>query len=331
MQKLKIWSITDGNAGMVSQADGLAYALDKNFIKKTCKIIPWLRFLPVWIKSRMLHTFMSNQETFHEPWPDVAIGTGSSGLPALRWLKKHSPRTFTIFIQNPGILQARFFDLVIATNYKPVGTKNAINTEFALHKLSKEILELHKKKFAHIFKNKPKPWRSIVIGGKAPTYNFGKKEMLNLIEQIRKIIHLDGSAFITTSRRTGDSNIKLMEKTFKSLGNKVYIYKYSDNTPQDNPYIGMLANSDALYLTEDSVSMISESCYTEKPVFLLSLHNFNRSSIKKFTDHLLHKHRVSYDITKSYPPKSAHSNDKEMDHIVLEVRRRVSEYFKNQA
>jgi uncharacterized protein len=330
MQKLIIWSITDGNAGMVSQADGLATALDKNFVKKTCKIIPWLRFFPVWIKSRMLKTFMVNKENFHRPWPDVVIGTGSSSIPALRWLKRKSPRTFIIFIQNPGILQARFFDLVIATKYKPSRTKNSLNTEFALHKLSATILKLHKEKFAHIFKNKPKPWRSIVIGGKAPTYNFGTSEMLKLIEQIKKIVHLDGSVFITTSRRTGNSNIKLMERCFQSFGNKVYIYKYNDSTPQKNPYIGMLANSDELYITEDSVSMISEACYTGKPVFLLNLHNFNRSSIKKFTDHLLQKNRISYDITKPYPPKIAHINDKEMDKIILTVKNRVSEYFRNQ-
>jgi len=328
MQKLKIWSITDGNAGMISQSDGLASALDKHYIKKTCKIISWLRFFPVWIKSIFLCVFMENKNTLHEPWPDVAIGAGSSAVPALRWLKRKSPKTFTIFVQNPGFFQTKFFDLVIATNYKPVKGNNAINTEFALHKLSEETLKLHGKKFSNIFQNKQKPWRCVIIGGKAPTYNFGHEEMTKLIDQIKKILELPGSVFITTSRRTGLDNIKLLEKHLENFGDRVFIYKYTDDAPEKNPYIGMLANSDILYLTEDSVSMISEACYTEKPVSVLGLHNFNRSSIKKFTDHLIKKGRISYNLTNFAPSKLSHNNDKEMDKIILEVKSRIQEYFK---
>ena len=39
----------------------------------------------------------------------------------------------------------------------------------------------------------------------------------------------------------------------------------------DNPYYGLLALADAIVVTEDSVSMVSEACATSAPVLLASL------------------------------------------------------------
>ena len=257
MKALKVWSITDGGAGMLSQSEGLARALNENFVRKNCKIKSWLRFLPVTLQTWLFPYILERREDFTSK-PDIAIGVGRDSIPALRWIKKHCPQTFTIYGQNPGLLQAHHFDLVIATEHNYFKSKNTISTKFALHKLTKPILNKAAKEFSYLFKDKPKPWRSIVIGGKAPHYSFGAKETMRLIEDIEQIAKSGGSIFITPSRRTGQENIDLIEKALKKFGDQIYLYKYDQE--EKNPYIGMLALSDELYITEDSVSMISEAC-----------------------------------------------------------------------
>ena len=326
MKNPKVWSITDGGAGMMSQSDGLAAALNKNFIRKNCQIKPWLRFLPIAIQLKLFPRILQNNEIFCSPWPDIAIGAGRDSITSLRWVKKCNPKTFVIYVQNPGIYQARFFDLVISTDHSYVKTKNAINTEFALHKITQTSLKEAGKSFDHLFKNKPKPWKSIIIGGTAPHYKFGQKETAKLLEDIHKIIETKGSVFITTSRRTGSENIDTMEQSFKSFGDKVYLYR-SDQKNAVNPYMGILANSDQLYLTEDSVSMISEACYTGKPVILLPLDNFRRSSIKKFTKHLINKRRVHYFGDENIITNESLQNDREMDKVVAQVKFIINEYL----
>jgi mitochondrial fission protein ELM1 len=52
----------------------------------------------------------------------------------------------------------------------------------------------------------------------------------------------------------------------------------------ENPYFGLLALADAIVVTSDSVSMVSEACATGKPVHVFSLgqahkklHKFHRA------------------------------------------------------
>ena len=44
------------------------------------------------------------------------------------------------------------------------------------------------------------------------------------------------------------------------------LYRWGE--PGENPYLGFLASADAVVVTADSVSMISEACATTAPVFV---------------------------------------------------------------
>ena len=59
----------------------------------------------------------------------------------------------------------------------------------------------------------------------------------------------------------------------------------------DNPYFGMLALADAIVVTMDSVSMVSEAVATEAPVMLATLPGRSRRN-RLFNDALLAEGRV---------------------------------------
>jgi uncharacterized protein len=78
-----------------------------------------------------------------------------------------------------------------------------------------------------------------------------------------------GSALVTPSRRTGAEGLKLVQDRLAGLPAAIW------DGAGDNPYFAYLALADALLVTADSVSMISEAAATGKPVHILDLDGGN--------------------------------------------------------
>src|SRR5690606_24876215 len=71
---------------------------------------------------------------------------------------------------------------------------------------------------------------------------------------------------VTTSRRTGSANAAALRH---GIGATVPLYFWDQLG--ENPYFGLLALADAIVVTADSVSMVSEACSTGKPVYVAPL------------------------------------------------------------
>ena len=70
---------------------------------------------------------------------------------------------------------------------------------------------------------------------------------------------------MTPSRRTGAAGLAVLRERFAGLPGRIW-----DGTG-DNPYYAYLAVADAVLVTADSVSMVSEAAATGKPVHILPL------------------------------------------------------------
>ncbi len=70
---------------------------------------------------------------------------------------------------------------------------------------------------------------------------------------------------LTPSRRTGAAVRQVLEHRLRPLGASVW------DMTGDNPYLGLLACADALLVTADSVSMVSEAVATTVPVMVVPL------------------------------------------------------------
>ena len=124
-----------------------------------------------------------------------------------------------------------------------------------------EIIKIKKKTY------KSKPIISILIGGnhgryklKSNTINYMLTETLNKIKQ--------GSVLISTSRRTPNNIIKLIDKWGKK--NKIIkIIFHPKNNNEANPLKKMIAYADEFVVTGDSVSMVSQLCQYKKPVRII--------------------------------------------------------------
>lgn len=257
------WVITEaGLAGTLNQCLGVAEAL--NLTPKVKQITlrqPWKSFAP-WLGFTQSHSF---SPPLTPPWPDLLIASGRKAAAASLYVKKKSGgRTFTVQIQDPRI-NPRFFDLLAVPMHDPARGPNVIVTTAAPNRVTPARLEQARKDFPD-FEKFPGPRLAVLIGGSTRRVQMTRAVTLRLIEHIRAFLrNAPGSVLMTASRRTGEDNIALLRQEINDP--RVYFW---DGKGQ-NPYFGLLGWADAVAVTSDSVSMLSEGCTTGKPVYMIAL------------------------------------------------------------
>ncbi len=75
---------------------------------------------------------------------------------------------------------------------------------------------------------------------------------------------------VTTSRRTGIENEKILKKTLSDLPHQIWTGE------GENPYFAYLEKSDAIIVTADSVNMVCEACTAGRPVMVYQLPGGNK-------------------------------------------------------
>ncbi len=136
-----------------------------------------------------------------------------------------------------------------------------------------------------IIKNKKGPYKtkpiiSILIGGNHGRYKLKPNTINHMItETLNKI--KKGSILISTSRRTPDNIIKLIDEWGKK--NKVFkIIFHPKNNNEGNPLKKMISYADEFIVTGDSVSMVSQLCQYAKPVRIFFNKKFCAEKHMKF-------------------------------------------------
>lgn len=257
-ESFSCWVLTEGMVGTENQCLGVTDALriTPDIIKIKLNQ-PWKSLTP-WIGFEHSRTF---EPRLNAPWPDLLITAGRKAIPAARFIKKKSGgKTFTVHLQDPKC-SPKNFDLVAVPHHDPLRGKNVIVTDGACNRLTPEKLTQAKENFAP-FGVMPAPNVAVLIGGNSRTHTLTEEKTRQLCQQLK---NLNASLMITASRRTGETNTKIL--THELAGNDIYFW---DGTGE-NPYHGMLAHADYILVTSDSVSMISDACTTGKPVYIIEL------------------------------------------------------------
>src|SRR5437588_827433 len=110
------------------------------------------------------------------------------------------------------------------------------------------------------------PLLGVLIGGANRSYRLSLDRLAAIAEAIAGVLRAGGgSALVTPSRRTGAAGVALLRERLAGLPAEIW------DGSGDNPYYAYLATADALLVTADSVSMVSEAAATGKPVHILEL------------------------------------------------------------
>jgi mitochondrial fission protein ELM1 len=241
-------------AGLRAQAVGLAEAAG---------FTPDVRTLPPATGLSRLWRVSAPADAVAEPLPRLIIGCGGAGAKLAASLRR--PGVKVVAIQHPR-MSLQKFDLVFAARHDGIRGPNVIVTRTALHRATPARLAQEAETWRPVFAPLMRPLVAVLLGGSNGRYRFGPAEAKILAGQLTEMMVKDSARLaITPSRRTAPEVLAILRDALLPRG--AWIWDGAGN----NPYFGMLALADAIIVTADSVSMVSEAVATSAPVMLARL------------------------------------------------------------
>ena len=274
MRKLKGLLLTEGLHGMISQAEGLAKALDLDYFHEKIELTSFWNYIPPNLTPIRKFVFKNQLERDF----DVIISCGRKSVIPSIYLKKNSKKKIiNIHIQNPKI-SLNNFDFVVSPDHDSLEGSNVYTSKGAIHYLTiKEIDENRNYLENKIEKNKDVV--SLILGGPTKYYDYSDENMINIFSIIKKnLINKNLQLIVIPSNRTPQKTINLAKEYFNT--NRIVI----DNVDK-KAYLSGLAVSKYIVVTCDSSSMISEAALTGKPIYVAMIPPLkNDKRFKKFRD-----------------------------------------------
>ena len=254
----RIWVLLGPRTGDNNQALALAEALGLPFETRTLAYNP-LQALSVWLPPTALTLDGKSRSKLQPPWPDLVIAIGRRSVPVARWIKRQNKgRTRLVRIGHPRI-DPGLFDLVITTRQYPVPPgDNVLLLPLAMSRFSTppEPTDDEIQWLAGL----RSPRRLLALGGATKYWSLSAAHVTNAVRSLQE---RDGSLIVVTSRRT-DPDVTEAARGSLSKANRLVDGAF--------PRFPVLLNSaDEIFVTGDSVSMLSEAILTGKPVGLLPI------------------------------------------------------------
>ncbi len=261
----KIWSLTDGSQGMISQTRGLAFEFSNHITEiKTNIFFPWSKLQPGLLP---VYSWSFKNQIPTDNIPDIVISCGRKSVYLSMYLKNKYSKIINIHIQNPKI-SPKNFSFIVAPNHDNYFGTNVINSVGAIHnfKIGKGTKTKHKKEDDYLV--------SCIIGGENNHYVFSNNEIEKLCSKIIQLKKQNSNLqfLVITSRRTGDEIKKMIKLKLNSIA-QLWLGE------GENPYEYAIYNSKFFIITSDSTSMISEASISGKPIYIYQL-PFKRKSIR---------------------------------------------------
>ena len=245
-------------AGLQAQARGLAAAagLAPQVIDLQPRA-PWR-----WFAAR---TWPAPLRAVHVPELGDAVLFTAGGTAGVVGAALRRPGRPVVQIQHPRMDPARF-DVVVVNRHDNLTGPNVVVTRTALHPATParlaEAAALWAPRLAHL----PRPLVSVLVGGSNGRFRLGAAEAAALGAQLADMMHRDHVGLaLTPSRRTSPTACAALRAAIQPGGGWMW------DGQGDNPYFGLLALADAIVVTEDRVSMVSEAAATRAPVLVAAL------------------------------------------------------------
>jgi len=272
MVKLKGLLLTEGNHGMISQVEGLAKALDLEFIHEKIEINNFWKLLPP--KITPIQNFVFNNQLNHEF--NIVISCGrKSVVPSIYLKKKLKNKIINVHIQDPKV-SLNNFDFVVVPEHDKIKGENVLTSKGAIHYLTNEELD----QYENYLKPKVdtrKKIISFIIGGPNKYYNFDEKVIDEIFLKIKNnFIQKNYQLIVIPSMRTPKNIIQKAQNYFDQ--DQIIIPNVDKKA-----YLSSLKLADHIVVTCDSTSMISEAAITGKPIYVAQMPSIkNNQRFKEF-------------------------------------------------
>ena len=312
MTKLKALLLTEGLHGMISQTEGLAKALDFDYIHEKIELNSFWKLIPTSFTPVKKFVFKNQVEQDF----DVIISCGRKSIIPSIFLKKNSKKKIiNIHIQNPKI-SLKHFDFVVCPEHDNLEGPNVLSTKGAIHYLTLEEINNSKDYLLNKL-DRDKDVITLILGGPNKYYNYSDENMISIFSRINRMLKEHNLQLVVIpSNRTPKKTIELSKEYFTD--NRTVI-----DVVDKSAYLSSLALSKYLVVTCDSTSMISEAALTGKPVYVAMIPALrNDKRFQRFRS-LFEKLNI-IKILENKLETWNYEKLNEADRIALEIKRKIN-------
>ena len=312
MTKLKALLLTEGLHGMISQTEGLAKALNFDYIHEKIELNSFWKLIPTSFTPVKKFVFKNQVEQDF----DVIISCGRKSIIPSIFLKKNSKKKIiNIHIQNPKI-SLKHFDFVVCPEHDNLEGPNVLTTKGAIHYLTLEEINNSKDYLLNKLE-RDKDVITLILGGPNKYYNYSDENMISIFSIINRMLKEHNLQLVVIpSNRTPKKTIELSKEYFTD--NRTVI-----DVVDKSAYLSSLALSKYLVVTCDSTSMISEAALTGKPVYVAMIPALrNDKRFQRFRS-LFEKLNI-IKILENKLETWNYEKLNEADRIALEIKRKIN-------
>jgi len=274
MSKLKGLILTEGMHGMISQAEGLAKALELDYLHEKIELNNFWKLIPPKFTPVKKFIFKNSiKKNF-----DVIISCGrKSVIPSIFFKQNSQKKIFNIHIQDPKV-SLKNFDFIVAPEHDNLEGKNVIPTKGAIHYLTMREID-ENRGYLEDKINKNKDIITLILGGPTKHYKYTKENIQKIYSKLNNNINKKNLQLVVIpSMRTPLETIKLAKEYF---GSNHLIIENVDK----KAYLSGLSLANFIVVMCDSSSMISEAALTGKPIYVAQIPSSkNDYRFKKFRD-----------------------------------------------
>jgi len=260
MAKLKGLLLSEGMHGMISQVEGLAKALDLDFIHEKIELNNFWKLFPP--KLTPVQDFVFKNKINSEF--DIIISCGrKSVIPSIFLKKKFKNKVINIHIQEPKV-SLNNFDFVVAPEHDGLKGNNILTSKGAVHYLTNSELD-ENENYLKTRINSQKKIVTLILGGPTRYYDYNNQVIDGIFSKIEKnFLKNNYQVIIIPSMRTPQN---IIEKAKNYFDKDQIIIPNVDK----KAYLSSLKISDHIVVTCDSTSMISEAAITGKPIYVAQM------------------------------------------------------------
>lgn len=207
------------------------------------------------------------------PWPGVIIGIGYRSAPIARWIAQQGRQAINIRLGRPRTELAPY-DLVITTpQYGLPAAPNVRELPLPLVRADETEMARAVARWRPEFERLPKPWVAVLLGGPTQHMGFDEAVARNLARDLQVFAQRAGGSLLITTSPRSPAGLKAIFDQAISVPHFLFEFQ----AEADNPYLALLALSDAAIVTGDSASMVADMAAFERPLMIYELPWLGRS------------------------------------------------------
>jgi mitochondrial fission protein ELM1 len=269
----RVWLLFGERRGDNAQVLALAQMLGWPYEIKQLRWQPDYDIDPAEAGISLAGLDIAASDSLTAPWPDLVIGIGYRSAPVSRWIGQQAGRVINIRLGRPRT-DLKPYDLVITTpQYGLPPAPNVRELPLPLVKADDGAMAKAIARWRSEFERLPAPRIAVLLGGPTQHMAFDDTVARTLARDLQAFAARTGGSLLVTSSPRSPAGLKAILEPVLSAPH--FLFEFQAGS--DNPYLALLALSDAAIVTSDSASMIADAAAFARPLLVYELPWLGRS------------------------------------------------------